>query len=173
MKFDPLQNFLKIAGRFFIAGFCVLLISSCSWQSATIAKLPPFSVTNIIVDGELRQVLQTSNGMEVYFTQSNVVVWFCKGSDTVIGFDPKTLKPLSILFETPPIGDQPGQSIFDLNADGVPDVGEIKDTGKTQLIFYHGEWYLREKEGNHSSITINGIKQNVHYDGRRWLEVTN
>jgi hypothetical protein len=122
------------------------------------------------VDGELRQVLEMTNGISFYFTKSNAVMWFCKDSDIVIKFDPKTQRPLSILLETPASADRPGQLIYDLNADGVPDVGEIKNASRTQQIFYRGEWYTREKEGTHTVITIDGKKQRVHFNGQRWID---
>jgi uncharacterized protein YneR len=149
----------------------MMFVAGCG-QKSTVTKLSPFSVTNKEVNGELMQVLEMTNGISFYFTESNVVVWFCKGSDTVIKYDPETLKPLTILLEIPPSGDRPGQSIFDLNADGIPDIMEVKETPKTRKIFYRGEWYTRNKEGTNIFITVNGKQQRVYFDGQRWVEIS-
>ena len=151
----------------------MLFIAGCGQQSTTVVKLPSFSVTNTVVAGKLSQVLQITNGLSLYFTQTNIVVWFRKDSKIMVEFNPETLKPLSILLGTSPSGDQPGQLIFDSNADGIPDAARIKDASGTQQLFYRGEWYTREAEngGTQSSIIIDGKKQRVHFDGRRWVEV--
>jgi hypothetical protein len=78
-----------------------------------------------------------------------------------------------ILLGTPSSSNQLGQVVFDMNADGIPDIRELKDATKTRQIFYDGEWYTREKEGNHAFITVDGKRIRAHFDGQRWLEVTN
>jgi hypothetical protein len=163
----------QICWRYFgISSLAVLIlfITGCSRQTSTVKRLPSFFVTNEVVNGELRQVLEATNGLSLYFTESYITVWFCKGSDTVIGFDPKTLKPQKILWEIPPSDNSPGQAIFDVNADGVPDIRKLKDVSETRQIFFKGEWYTREMDGSHTVITIDGEKQRVYFDGQRWIE---
>jgi hypothetical protein len=113
-----------------------------------------------------------TNGTSLYFTQSNVVIWFCEGANTVFEIDPKTHKPLSILLETPPLGDQPGQEVFDINADGIPDTRKLMDGSNTRQVFCRGEWYTRTKEGKNNFIIIDGNKQRVHFNGKHWVEVS-
>jgi hypothetical protein len=149
----------------------ILSFGGCARKSTIITKLPPFSVKEKFAGGELRQVIQVTNGMSLYFTKSNVVVWFCEGNDTVLSFDSDTLVPSSILLEKAALGDQPGQSILDINADGIPDIREIKSKSLKQ-IFYRGDWYTREKEGTQTIITVDGNKRRVHFDGSRWVEVS-
>jgi len=163
------QNWWRYSGINCLAVLVVFTIG-CSRQAATVKQLPSFIVTNDVVGGDLRQVLEVTNGLSLYFTESYITLWFTNGSDTVIGFDPKTLKPQKILWEIPPSDSRPGQAIFDVNADGIPDIRELKDASKTRQIFFKGEWYTREKDGSHTVISLDGEKQRVYFDGRRWIE---
>lgn len=161
---------------FFVAGMAIanVLMAGCSRQVAKGENLPPFIVTNEVVDGQLRQVIEATNGLSLYFTKSYITVWFSKGYDTVIGFDPKTLKPKKVLWDMPPSDNHPGQEIFDVNADGVPDIRKLKDASKTRQIFYKGEWRTVKMEGSHTTITVDGKKLRVYFNGRHWLpEPTN
>jgi len=158
-------------------------MTGCSRHAATANRLPSFVVTNEVDDnGKVRQLIEFTNGLSLYVTESWITVWFGHGYDTVVGFDPKTLEPQKILWEIPPSGTNPGRAVFDVNADGVPDVSELKDGSKTRQIFYRGEWYTREQNGARTSIILDGKKQRVYFDGRRWqtestntdvIEVTN
>ena len=79
----------------------LLFIIGCSHEATTEEKLPSFVVTNRVVDGKLRQVIEVTNGLSLYFTTSYITVWFCEGAATVIGVDPKTLRPKGILLDVP------------------------------------------------------------------------
>lgn len=150
----------------------VLFCFGCSRKSVSVTKLVPYIVTNRFVGGEFRQLIQITNGMDLYFTSSNIVIGFCPGTTTVIPFDPETRRPSSIFWDFPATSNEPGQSVIDFNADGVPDFRRLEDEQKTRQIFLRGEWYTTEKEGNHIAIDINGKKQKVHFDGRRWAEIS-
>lgn len=153
--------------------FEVLFGLSCAHAATNnIVKLLPFSVTNRFAGGEFRQIIQITNNMTLYFTRSNIVIGFCAGGDTVIDFDPESRRPLSILLETPASSNQPAQSVLDINADGIPDIREIKDGTRTKQIFYHGEWFTNKTVGTHTFITIDGKEQRVHFDGQRWIIVS-
>jgi len=153
----------------------ILLMVGCDRQPNTatsITELPPFSITNRFAGGELRQMIQITNGMTLCFTRSNIAVGFCPGAFTLISFDPETRKPLSVLLETPPSASQPAQSVLDLNADGIPDIRQVQDGSNTRQVFYRGEWYTSEAEGTNIVIVVNGKKWRMHFDGRCWIEVS-
>jgi len=172
MKLQPSQSFLKIA-RFALCAACIFLFASCRRELTTTAKSFPYSVTNIVIDGEPTLVLKITNGVSLFFTHSNLAVWFWKDSEIDIGFDPETLKLSKIFLDKSSSSNQFGQSVLDLNADGIPDIRDLKDATKTRQIFYRGEWYTGEKEGSQVFITFDGKKQRVCFNGQRWLEVTN
>ena len=127
----------------------------------------------MVVDGESVLAFKITNGISLFLFPTNLVVWFGKDSDIEVGFDPDSLKLQKILLGTPSSSNQLGQNVFDMNADGIPDVRDLKDASKTHQIFYHGEWYTKEKEGTRAFIIIDGKKQRVHFDGQHWLVVTN
>ena len=172
MKLGLPQGFLKVIFISLCAA-CIFLFASCRRGSATATKSLPYSVTNIIVDGESTLVFKMTNGISLFLTHSNLAAWFWKDSEIAIGFDPETLKLSNIFLNTSSSSNQLGQSVLDLNADGIPDIRELKDATKTRQIFFHGEWYTKEKEGTRAFITVDGRKIRVHFDGQRWLEVTN
>jgi hypothetical protein len=153
--------------------FYLLLGVSCGFRTKeTATKLPAFSITNEIAGGEFRQILQVTNGLALYFTRSDVVVWFGEGSAISVEFDPENLRPLKILLKTPASRDQPAASVLDINADGVPEIREVKGESRRQVL-YRGEWYSRKKEGTYSVITVGGKDVEVEYDGKRWEELHN
>jgi len=167
---------IKHLGHLYLNGCAALAIffsAGCDQRAKSpVAKLPHFSIRNEFAGGELRQVIDITNGVSHYFDPTNVVVWFGNGADIVVGIDPKLLKPSSILFEIPASSKQPRQSVLDINADGIPDVREIKDESGTQQVFYRGQWYTKEVHGSHPFITIDGKKQRVHFDGQQWIDVS-
>jgi hypothetical protein len=122
--------------------------------------------------GEHRQVLEMTNGMSLYFTTSDVVIWFGEGSSIVVGFDPSTRKPLSTLLTRAASSEEPGASILDINADGVPEIRHVLGGSKKELL-YRGEWHPKEKKGSNSVITVDGKQIEVRYDGRRFVPVGN
>lgn len=156
--------------RLILFGMLILIVAGCSRREAAVEKLPAFFTTNDVVDGKLRQVLETTNGLSLYFTESYVVVWFGGGYDTVIGFDPKTIKPKRILWDIPASSSNLGEAVFDVNADGVPDVRELKNSSRTHQIFFRGEWYTRKTNDTQTIIMIDGKEQRVFFDGQRWVE---
>jgi hypothetical protein len=49
------------------------------------------------------------------------------------------------------------------------DPSDLFNQGKAEA---RQKYYTKESEGTHTFITIDGKKQRVHFDGQRWLEVT-
>ena len=149
------------------------LICSAGDHSHTAStKLPFFSVTNEMAGGELRQVLSTTNGLSLYFTASDLVVWFGRDSAIVVEFDAATHKPLNILLKRPASGENPVESIFDINADGVPEIKKVHG-GATNYLLYRGEWFATHAKGPNQVITADGRELEVHFDGNRFRAVTN
>jgi hypothetical protein len=147
----------------------VLLLAACQQKpEAKIVRLPRFSITNVVAGGELREIIQVTNGLSFYFTKSEVCVWFRKDSSVVVIFDPITMIPTKTSLETPLWSDGEGEEVFDVNADGVPDIRRVK--GRSEDIFYRGEWYPRHKAGTNTFILLNGQDVAVRFDGRRWVE---
>ena len=124
-----------------------LLLGCARKEGSAAAKLPPFFITNTIAGGELRQVIQITNGVSLYLTASNICVWFTTNSDIVIAYDPVTLRPMKTLLTVPPFFGEPAQKVYDSNADGVPEMRRLDGERQSQ-IFYHGEWYPYRLEGN-------------------------
>lgn len=142
----------------------------CDSQAPGIVRLPKFSVTRENVGSVGREILEVENGLSLYFTHTNVVVWFGKKSDIVIAFDPTNLVPQNILFETPQIGEEPQRAVFDINADGVPDVRKSGDPPNTE-VFFRGDWYPRKIEGTNVTVIFNERDTRLSFDGRRWIAV--
>jgi hypothetical protein len=64
------------------------------------------------------------------------------------------------------------QSIFDANADGIPDVRRIEGEDKRQL-FLGGKCYSYEVSGTNNIIDFNGKPVPFFFDGSSWRENTN
>jgi hypothetical protein len=164
-------RFFSRAGVVTCLYFGLLFGAGCERPRQTpVEALGSFTVTSAVVDGISREVLESANGMSLYFTSSNLVVWFNDATSIVIEFDPETLNPKSLLLDIPPSAGEPGKSVADLNADGVPEVRRIH--GKPgKEVFYRGEWYTAQAKGTNSVITISGTEIEVRFDGHRIVEV--
>jgi hypothetical protein len=153
--------------------FTTVLLVGCIKPKREIgAKLPVYYITNEIAGGELRQILHASNGVSLYFTESNVVVWFCPGSSIAVEYDPQSLIPMKTLLDVPHLAGKPGYEVYDSNADGVPEMRRIDGSTNTE-VFYHGEWYVRHKNGTNTVIAVDGRELLLRYDSRRWVECGN
>jgi hypothetical protein len=136
-----------------------------------VTELTPFVVTNEPVAGEIRQVLRITNGMSLYFTPKDFVLWFGDGSSIVIEVEPKTGHPRNILLNRNASGDQPAESVLDINADGVGDLRQVRGTSPRKDIFYRGEWWQKETRGSNGVIKVDGKEIEVRFDGRRFMPV--
>src|ERR1039458_4412316 len=124
-----------------LLGLYVLLAAGCRGEKRdAVVRLPSFFVTNEIAGGEFRQVIVVTNGLSLYFTPSNVCVWFCNDSSLVVTYDPQALNPMKTLLEVPPSMGEPGYVVYDSNADGVPELRRVRGHSETEVL-YHGEWY--------------------------------
>jgi hypothetical protein len=75
------------------AVFTLALFIGCSQKpESSVSRLAPFTVTNVVVGGERRQILEMTNGMSLYFTSTNAVIWFGEDSSVAVEFDPKSLR---------------------------------------------------------------------------------
>jgi hypothetical protein len=97
--------------------------------------LPAFSLTNEVVGGQAKQVLQMTNGISLHFTSTNIVFWFAKDSTIAFDFDQVNRKPTRYMLQIPDSDNQPRQSILDINADGLPELRELKGQQKRQILF--------------------------------------
>jgi hypothetical protein len=151
---------------------CILFGVGCGERSGdppqnTVIELPAFSIVNRGAGGEFRQVIQVTNDPALYFTETDVVVWFGGGSYISIGFDRETLRPTESLFRVPASGERPAASVLDINADGVPDYRRVNGR-ELREIFYQGEWYP-VLEGTNLIIVMGEDQFRVRFDGRRWI----
>jgi hypothetical protein len=151
---------------------CMLFAVGCGERSGdppqnTIIELPAFSIVNKVAGGEFRQVIQVTNGLVLYFTEEDVVVWFGGDSYISIGFDPDTLKPLKSVFRVPASDERPAASVLDINVDGDPDYRRVIGR-ELREIFYQGEWYP-VLEGTNTIMVMGEHHFPVRFDGRRWV----
>jgi len=102
-----------------------------------VTNLPLFYITNEVANGEFRQIIQVTNGLSLYFTESNICVWFCPGSSIAVNYDPRSLIPMKTLLDVPPLSGKPGYDVYDSNADGVPELRRINGGPRTE-VFYRG-----------------------------------
>ena len=140
------------------------LTAGCG-RRPVVRQLSPFSITNEIVGGEYQEVLATTNGVSLYFTSSDLVVWFKDGSSFVVKLDITNQCPLNILLNRVATKNQPSESVMDLNADGVPDLKEVHGDRPHKEIFYKGEWYVKQNIGTNPAILIDGRQVPVRFTG--------
>lgn len=152
---------------YFVLIFGVLV--GCSRKDEPV-PLPSYSIVNEIVGDEVRQVINLTNGMSLYFSKTNLVIWPSTNSSIVVVFDPESRAIKSTMLKLPAKNGEPDQAVLDINADGVPDLRK-RDGGLGNEIFFQGEWYGKRNKGNNVIIT-NGVNEiEVRHDGRRYVEV--
>jgi hypothetical protein len=160
---------VKHRGYLIFAIGVLLAVANCGRRSAR--ELGPFSIANEQAGGEYRQILKFTNGASLYFTEKDLVVWFGDGSSFVVGVDTNTGGPKSILLNRAAVGDKPAESIFDVNADGLPEIRHVR-TGSKKELLYNGRWYPKENKGSNALIVIDGKEIEVRYDGHRYVRLS-
>jgi hypothetical protein len=105
-------------------------------------------------------VLKSTFGLKILPCRSDVHIQFGTNGNLHIFFNETTLKPEATRFETADSDGKPGYDIYDMNADGVPDLRQIHGE-KSRQIYYLGKWYECPTEGTNVVIT---------FDGNTWRE---
>lgn len=149
--------------------FGFLIVGCKEDRQAQVRRLPDFHITNIVAGGQLRQVINVTNGISLYFTESNLVVWFCKDSDLILNYSAVDLRPESVMLEMPEVGAEPAQATWDINADGVPEFRRIRGQ-ETNEILFRGEWYPKVYVGTNLYISVDGKAIKIGWDGHRFVE---
>jgi len=155
------------------AALAVLMFVSCVTDNHSSAKEDTnlFSITNAFVDGRIEYLVKAKFGLRIMPTRTDVTIQFGTNDYINILFNRDTLKPESILLKITG-RDGKGQSVFDANADGIPDIRRIEGEDKRQL-FLGGEWYFYETSGSNAVIDFNGKPVPFFFDGNTWRENTN
>lgn len=158
---------------FIVLSAMAFACAACRPRQLAAPSSKPFYITNAMVQGELTQVIKTTDEISIQMV-GPTNIGMAIGADTVIviDFDPKYKTLAGVFLRMPASSNEPAQSVWDMNGDGVPDYREL--TGPTNLrqLFFQGEWYTRIKESGYSVISVNGQLKSVHFNGRRWVEVS-
>lgn len=149
--------------------FC--LIAGCDKKINSTVNPSGLSLwlTNHQAGEETLQFAILSNKVAIKVSDSNVVCIFSEGAIFSIEYEPKTTRPKSIYLELPAFNGEIEQSVFDRNADGIPDFRRLAN-GEDQ-VFYEGRWVTATKIiGKEAIVDRNGKETVLRFDGIRWIE---
>jgi hypothetical protein len=160
--------------RCLFAAVMVLLFVSCrtNRQPAAAREAKLFSLTNAVMDDQPVQVLKSTFGLRILPRKTDVNILFGTNASLMVSFNPNTLKPETILLTSLDSDGKPDQSVFDLNADGMPDMRFLKGTENRQL-YYLGKWYTYLVSGTNNIITFEDKRMILFFNGTTWCENTN
>lgn len=129
-----------------------------------------FSLDEVVSDGQKFQVLQSESGLAVLPRRSDVSIQFGANAFMHVFFNEATLKPERIVLEPMQRANQPGESVYDLNADGMPDTREIEGRKQAQL-YYKGGWYDYEEKKGHYLISYQGKPLELVFESEGWSRI--
>jgi len=160
--------------RCLLTAFVVLIFVNCSTNRKTNATCEGklFSLTNAVMDGQSVQVVKSTFGLGILPRRTDLTIRFGTNGSLNVSFNQTTLKPESILLRTAGSGNEPGQWVWDINADGMPDLRQIVGQESKQL-YYMGKWYYYQVAGTNSIITFEGKAMTLFFNGTTWCENTN
>ena len=127
------------------------------------------------MDGKPVQVLKSKFGLDIVPLRSDVSINFGTNGQILVEFDEHSLKPKNILLKTVSPSGKLEQSVWDANADGIPDGRYLfgEDGEKAIQIFYQGSWYYKRNAGTNAVIIYEGKPLNLFFDGTTWRQNTN
>lgn len=161
------------ARNVFLAVLTTLVMSSCatSSRSPTGENGDLFYMRNTTLDGNPVQVIKAKFGLGMLPTRTNVTIEFGTNGSLLVSFNKNTLKPESIMLTTT-LPDGRWQTVFDSNADGIPEGREIEGEKNRQL-FLDGKWYPYERSGTNYIIIRDGKRVPFFFDGSTFHQNTN
>lgn len=145
-----------------------ILISGCGNKGNT-GGSGGFYLTNVLSNGELLQIFKSTSGLAIVPSESDVVISFGSNGMMTVFFDRATLKPSSTMLEVSGNAGVPRQTVADLNADGVPEIRQIKGS-EVKQIYFKGRWYDSQESGTNYFITIEGAVMSCFFDGQAWIK---
>ncbi|HWQ90060.1 MAG TPA: hypothetical protein VN673_00195 [Clostridia bacterium] len=142
--------------------FAIGFVVGCSQEpQKKVVQLADFVVTNRLAGGSLTQTIALTNGLSLYFSRSNVIIWFREGNSVQVTYEEETLTPSIVIWGIPASDTKPKHYIYDYNADGIADGGRINGTNQ---VFFEGEFYNKDRKGTNIVITVNGEEITLYWD---------
>lgn len=158
--------------KLMVAGAAIILLfANCSTSRQSSRKQKDYFVlTNAVVEGKSVQVLKSTFGLGIQPTASDVFIQFGTNGFLTVTFDPTNMAPQTILLETVDADNRPKHSIYDLNADGIPEARLLEKEGVRQ-VFYLGEWHYFKRDKDYFTITNKGKVLKLFFDGEKMQAV--
>lgn len=124
------------------------------------------------MDGEPVQVVKSKSGLSIVPLSSDVSINFGTNGQILVEFDEQSLKPKNILLRKVGPSGEVEETVWDANADGIPDERMLLKENAKQ-IFYQGSWYYKRNAGTNAVIIHEGKPMTLFFDGTAWRENTN
>jgi hypothetical protein len=160
---------LYVLGAVFMGMILITTLIACRQQSKNASKSDSFYLTNAFMDGKKVQILKCPSGIGILPTKTNVTIRFGDRAWLSVTYNKDTLKPQAIVLETEGSKNTPGQTVYDVNADGIPDMRELEGESRRQLLF-HGSWYYYEVAGTNNIIMYESTNIPVYFNGSAWQQ---
>lgn len=151
----------------------VLLFANCSTsRQAARRQKDYFVLTNAMVEGKSVQVVKSTFGLGIQPTASDVFIQFGTNGFLTVKYDPTNMVPRTILLETVDEMHRPKHSVYDLNADGIPEIRFSEDEEDARQVYYQGEWHDFRRDEDYLIITNKGKALKLFFDGEKMQAVS-